>query len=154
MAEVADRLRALEDRAAIADLISSYGPLADRGAAHQLSQLWIEEGEYSVLGYGDAQGREEIAALIEDETHQQLMRDGCAHILSPHRIALHGDEAEAVGHSTVLRNNGEGFAVWRVSANRWTFMRTAAGWHIKRRENAPLDGSEAARALLEMKHDA
>lgn len=64
MAEAVEaRLRALEDRAAIADLIASYGPLADSG-------------------------------------------------------------------------------------DRWELVRTPHGWRISRRDNALLDGREAAQALF------
>ena len=38
--------------------------------------------------------------------------------------------------------------VARVSANRWDMVRTAYGWRVRHRENALLDGSEGARALL------
>jgi hypothetical protein len=51
------RLQALEDREAIRELIASYGPLADSGAADALSQLWVEDGRYAVGGMGEAKGR-------------------------------------------------------------------------------------------------
>lgn len=148
MDEISARLRLLEDRAAIADLIASYGPLADSGDAGRLAALWTADGEYTVGGFGTAHGHAQIAALIEGETHQALMAQGCAHVLSPHTIAIAGDRAEAKGHSVVLRTDGESYEAWRVSANRWTFVRTAEGWRVSRRENAPLDGSAAARVLL------
>ena len=80
--------------------------------------------------------------------HQQLVADGCAHLLGPVTIAVDGDSATARGHSVVLRNTGVGFEVFRVSANRWHFARGADGWRIIRRDNALLDGAEAARALF------
>ena len=148
MAEAADRLQSLEDRAAITDLIASYGPLADSGDAAGVAALWADDGEYAVGGYGTAKGRTDIAALIESATHQQLMAGGCAHVLSPHTVTLDGDKAEARGYSVVFRKVGGVFEAWRVSANRWQFVRTNLGWRVKLRENAPLDGGDAARALL------
>lgn len=142
------RLQALEDRAAIANLIASYGPLADSGNAQALAKLWTRDGEYSVGGYGTAKGHAAIAALIQGDTHQQLMGQGCAHVLSPHTITISGNEAEARGYSTVFRRAGDSYEAWRVSANRWRFVRTVAGWRVTSRENAPLDGAEAARAIL------
>lgn len=150
MADIEARLQRLEDKAAIAELIASYGPLADRGMADELARLWVDNGEYTVAGFGTARGHAEIAALIEGETHQQLMAQGCAHVLSPHTIALGGGEAEASGYSVVFRRSGDAFEAWRVSANRWKLVRTEKGWRVLLRENAPLDGSEAARALLEV----
>lgn len=143
-----DRLEALEDRAAIADLIASYGPLADSGDAQGVADLWAENGEYIVGGFGAATGHAEIAALIDSPTHRELMAQGCAHVLSPHTIQLYGDRAIATGYSTVFRKVDDTFEAWRVSANRWECTRTKNGWRVKSRKNAPLDGSEAARGLL------
>lgn len=145
---VEERLTALEDLEAIRNLIASYGPLADSGNAEAVAALWVENGSYAVGGMVEAKGRAAIAALIDGETHRALMADGCAHLLGPVAIDLHGDHAAACGHSIVFRNGTTGFEVWRVSANRWQLVRTAAGWRVERRVNAPLDGSAAARALL------
>jgi len=97
----------------------------------------------------EAKGRTAIAALIEGHVHQQLMADGCAHALGPVTIDLDGDTATARGYSIVFRADGDGgFGVARASANRWTLTRTGDGWRVTRRENALLDGAEAARLLL------
>ncbi|MFM8542798.1 MAG: nuclear transport factor 2 family protein [Chakrabartia sp.] len=147
--KVEARLQALEDREAIRELIASYGPLADSGAADALSQLWVEDGRYAVGGMGEAKGRAAIAALIDGPTHRTLMADGCAHMLGPVTITLNGDSATARGHSVVFRATGQGgFEAHRVSANRWQLARTADGWRVTARENALLDGTEAARKLL------
>lgn len=142
------RLQALEDREAIRALIAAYGPLADTGDSAELAALWTEDGTYAVGGMGTAQGREAIAGLIDGPTHRALMADGCAHLLGPVAISLDGDRATAQGHSVVLRHTGGSFEVLRVSANRWDLVRKSGGWRVSRRENALLDGSEAARALL------
>jgi uncharacterized protein (TIGR02246 family) len=143
-----ERLQALEDREAIRDLIASYGPLADAGDAKGVAALFIEDGVYAVGGMGEAVGHAAIAALILGETHQRLMADGCAHILGPVKVTLNGDAATAHGHSVVIRHSGGAFEVYRASANRWELKRTDQGWRVARRDNAVLDGSEAARALF------
>lgn len=142
------RLQALEDREAIRELISRYGPLADSGDAQGVAALWAEDGVYAVAGFGEAKGRAAIAALIDGDNHRQLMADGCAHVLGPVAIDLDGDSATARGHSLVLRWTGDDFEVHRVAANRWDVARGSEGWQVKRRDNALLQGSEAARALL------
>lgn len=144
------RLRALEDKEAIRELISRYGPLADNGDSEGVAALWTGDGSYAVGGMAEAKGRTAIAGLIDGETHRQLMQDGCAHLLGPVAIELNGDVAVARGHSVVFRHNGADFEVWRVSANRWELERCTEGWLVRRRVNAPLDGSEAARALLSL----
>lgn len=146
------RLRALEDREAIRNLIASYGPLADAGDAHALAALWTEDGVYEVLGFAQARGHHAIAALIEGPVHQGLVAAGCAHVLGPVVIELDGDSAVAQGHSVVFRHGASGFEAYRVSANRWTLVRTASGeqggWRVVHRVNALLDGDAAARILL------
>lgn len=147
--DVAARLQALEDREAIRDLIARYGPLADTGAAERLAELWTEDGRYAVGGMTEAKGRAAIAALIDGAVHQGLMADGCAHALGPVTIDLDGVRATARGYSIVFRRTGDHrFEAYRVSANRWHLARTPDGWRVTSRENALLDGAEAARVLL------
>lgn len=142
------RLRALEDRDAIRDLVAHYGPLADVGDAEGIANLWAEGGDYMIAGLGVASGRAAISALIQSDEHRALMADGCAHLLGAVAIEIDGDRASARGHSIVFRHREDGFDVYRVSANRWEFARGAAGWCVVHRSNALLDGNETARMLL------
>lgn len=143
------RLRRLEDLEAIRELIARYGPLADAGDIEDMAELFLPDGRYSIAGFAEAQGREAISALLDTPSHRQLMQDGCAHLLGPVTITLKGDSATAAGHSIVFRHRDSEFAVFRVAANRWHLQRATDGqWVVARRENALLDGSEAARQLL------
>ncbi|MBM3512203.1 MAG: nuclear transport factor 2 family protein [Alphaproteobacteria bacterium] len=151
--DFAARLRALEDREAIRTLIASYGPLADSGDATGAAALWADEGSYAVGGMAEARGRDAIAALLDGAMHRQLMADGCAHLLGPVMLQLDGDVAVAYGHSVVFRRVGEAFEVHRVSANRWQMVRKGESWCVLKRDNQVLDGSEAARALLNLPPD-
>lgn len=150
--QLAARLGALEDREAIRALVAAYGPLADAGDAQAVADLWCEDGVYEVSGFARAQGRAEIAALIDGPTHRALMATGCAHLLGPVSITLQGNRATARGHSIVFRHEDGRFAAHRVSANCWTLIRTGlgehGGWQVLHRANALLDGTEAAQALL------
>ena len=140
------RLRALEDRAAIAELIARYGPAADSGDAAAVAALWEDGGTYqfddTVL---DTDG---IRGLVTIPTHVEYLRRGCAHILSAPRIEIDGDTAIAVTHSVVMLREGERWVGERVSANRWELHRTAQGWRVRSRRNRLLDGAAAARELL------
>jgi len=148
LARLEARLQALEDREEIRSLIAAYGPLADTGDGEAIAALWTADGGYGVGGMGLARGRDAIAALMQGTTHRELMSDGCAHLLGPVAIDLDGDRASARGHSVVFRHIGTSFEAHRVSANRWGLVRTAGGWRVSHRENALLDGDDAARALL------
>ncbi len=143
-----DRIRRLEDIEAIRNLVASYGPLADIGDAQGVAALWTEDGSYSVGDFGDAKGRDHIAALILSDTHQHLLTAGCGHILTTPHITLDGDSAIAVNHSVVLRHTGGSHEAWRVSANRWELVRTDNGWRVQHRVNRPLNGDSAARDVL------
>lgn len=145
---ITERLRALEDCEAIRNLLGRYGPLADAGDAAAVAALWTEDGSYAVGGMGEARGREAIAALISGPVHQALLADGCGHVLSSPVIELAGDQALACCHSVVFRHEGGNWLPIRVSANRWKLVRTTEGWRVLRRENALLDGSDAARHLF------
>lgn len=139
----ADRLQRLEDLESVRHIIASYGLLADRGDADAVAALWSKNGAYDVGGYGIATGRDAIAELIAGPTHQALMAQGCAHILSPHDIFLDGDTAIAKGYSTVFREDGDSYQAWRVSANRWELARQPDGnWLVELRINRPIDGSQ------------
>ncbi|WP_226531130.1 nuclear transport factor 2 family protein [Microbacterium paraoxydans] len=140
------RLRALEDRSEIAELIARYGPAVDSGDAEAVAALWTPEGTYqfddTVL---DAEG---IRALVSIPTHAEYLRRGCAHIVSAPRIEIDGEEAVAVTHSVVMLRDGDRWIGERVSANRWELLRTPIGWRIRHRRNRLLDGDAAARELL------
>jgi hypothetical protein len=97
---------------------------------------------------GESRGRPAIAALLRGAVHQQLLADGCAHLLGPVAIDLAGDTATARGLSLVFRWNGSHWDTVRASANRWHLARSDSGWAVTRRDNALLDGDAAARALL------
>lgn len=143
---LADRVRALEDRAAINDLIARYGPAADAGDGDAVGALWAEDGEYWIGG--SVLTGSEIAGLVEFDTHREYLSRGCAHVLSAPLITVEGDRAEAINHSVVLVRSDARWDAERVSANRWEFVRTGEGWRVVRRENHLLDGSEDARSLL------
>ena len=42
----------------------------------------------------------------------------------------------------------DGYAAWRVSANRWTLARTGHGWRIAERFNRVVDGSPESHDTL------
>ena len=140
------RLRALEDRAEITELIARYGPAADAGDADAVAALWAPDGTYrfddTVL---DADG---IRALVTIPTHVEYLRRGCAHIVSAPHIEIDGDTAVAVTHSVVMVRDGDRWSGERVSANRWELRRTGQGWRVQHRRNRLLDGDAAARELL------
>lgn len=150
MPQADERLRQLEDREAIRDLIARYGVLADAGNAAGVAALFTPDGEYDIGGWGVVKGHDALRSVVDNPNHQFWMGRGVAHVLSPPTITLAGNHATARNHSVVfLKGEHGGWRAERVAANLWELARQPDGrWLIARRINRLLDGSTAAIALL------
>ncbi|MCH6231650.1 nuclear transport factor 2 family protein [Microbacterium sp. CFH 31415] len=147
MADLEARLRAVEDRLAIIDLVSRYGPAVDSLDGQSLAELWAEDGAYafdSVTLEG-----QEVAQLVDLPGHRAYVEAGCGHILTSPRVEIDGDSAVAVNHSMLVLRSGESWRVERLSANRWELERGHGGWRVRRRTNALLDGSRGVPRLFD-----
>lgn len=145
-----ERVQQLEDQLAIHRLMNSWGPAVDGDNPEAAASIWADNGVLvSELEDTCLEGPEAIAAMVRHEGHQQLIHNGSAHIQSFPVIEVSGDTAKAVGFSRVyLCGEDGGHDVWRVSANRWDFCRTAKGWRVTRRVNRRIDGGPEAREIL------
>lgn len=148
IADLESRLRIVEDRLAIYELIASYGPAVDSGDSRGASELWSKGGSYDVGGMGVTTGREAIEALFEGATHQTLIANGAGHMLSSPMIAIDGDQATAINYSCMFTKTDAGFLAARVAANHWRLERADGRWRVTKRINRLLDGSQEARDLL------
>src|SRR6266851_645765 len=137
-----DRLRAIEDRLEIYNLIASHPPTADTAGRDHIAASWVEDGVF-------------------DRGEDLSIARGLAHFTSLPHVAIDGDSAVVTSYLQILvpqtqgdavevpnHGNSKGFRVHRMTANRWELVRTAAGWKIKRRMLRQLDGSEPARRIL------
>ena len=160
-ATLEDRLRAIEDRLEILNLIASHPPSADSGADYFTRAVYAEDGVIDLGGGKGASGKEKIAAMVKEPGHQAAIAGGLCHFAGLPRIEIDGDTATVTSYLQILTphptaepnevpNHGvtKGFRIHRAGANRWELVRTASGWKIKRRTLRPLDGSEPARELL------
>jgi hypothetical protein len=141
------RLRAAEDRLEIYRIMSSYGPAVDSGEGQTAARLWSEDGVYDAQ-VGTWTGRDAIAGMVAGPAHQGYISEGCAHVIGMPLVNINRDAATATCYARLYRREGDGFRVWRVTANRWEFVRGKEGWEVKHRVNRLLDGSEEARAVL------
>lgn len=144
------RVSQLEDQLEIHRLMNSWGPAVDSGNSEAAASIWAEDGVLlSEMEDTRLEGPAAVAAMVSHEGHQALVKAGSAHIQSFPVIEVNGDTAKAVGFSRVyLHTEDGGHEVWRVSANRWDFRRTPAGWRVTRRMNRRIDGGPEARAIL------
>jgi len=156
------RLRRIEDRLEIYNLIASHPPSADTGAGEYTASVWTEDGVFDRgAEFPRPTGRAAIAGGSANPEHHRALEQGIAHFTGLPHVRVTGDTAIAISYLQILvpdrvgpvfevPNHGasRGFHVHRVSANRWEFVRTDEGWKIRRRTLRSLDGSEAARDLL------
>lgn len=153
LAALEQRLAHLEDVQAITELIASYGPLVDSGAAEEVAALWTEDGVYDVDEI-KMTGQDQIRAMVRSKQHQGWIAGGCAHFLGPARVHVDGDEAVAVCHSLMVVNRGGDFTkdpefvVRRATAHHFELRRTSTGWATARRTSRVLDGRDEAPDLL------
>ena len=156
------RLRDIEDRLEIYNLIASHPPSADTGADDYTRAVFTEDGVFDrgeSLDY--TLGNEAIAAITRRPAHQEAIKGGLAHFAGLPHVELEGDKAfvtsylqlihpDAGGAERELPNHGvsTGYRIHRVLANRWELVRAPEGWKIKSRKLRPLDGSPPARDIL------
>lgn len=145
--DLAARLRRLEDERDIARLIASYGPAVDAGDPDAVARLWASDGSYDVDGWR-MQGRADVHAMVSSSAHQNLVAEGCCHFLGPCVVTVDGDSAVAVCESLVLVRDGDGYRVWRSTANHFVLRRIGERWQIAARTSRLLDGNPEAHALL------
>jgi hypothetical protein len=156
-----DRLRAVEDRLEIYNLIASHPPSADTGSDNYYRDAFAHDGVIDLGGGKGATGNEAISQVVKAPGHQTAIAGGLAHFCGLPRVELDGDTAVATSYLQVITpdpngtpvdvpNHGtsKGFRIHRLGANRWELKRTPAGWKVARRTYRQLDGSQEARDIL------
>ncbi|HUD89867.1 MAG TPA: nuclear transport factor 2 family protein [Xanthobacteraceae bacterium] len=156
------RVRAIEDRLEIYNLIAGHPPSADTGADYYAEAVYTDDGVFDRgPGLTGASGNKALGALLKSDGHQAAIAGGLAHFTGLPYIELDGDTAAVTSYLQILTPNKSGAAVevpnhgasrgyhiHRVVTNRWELVRTAAGWKIKRRTIRLVDGSEPSREIL------
>jgi hypothetical protein len=156
-----ERLREVEDRLEIYDLIASHPPSADTGADYYTRIAYADEGELDLGRGAPVVGNETIAAITKTPGHQAAIAGGLAHFAGLPKIEIDGDKASVTSYLQILTphptaephevpNHGisAGFRIHRVAANRWELERTPDGWKIRRRSVRTIDGTEPPREIL------
>src|SRR5262245_16797307 len=156
-----ERIRAIEDRLAIYNLIASHPPSADTGAQSYIRSIFTEDGVLDLGGDKTATGNEAISGMSQRPAHQEAIRGGLAHFAGLPHVEIDGDRAVATSYLQILsphptaepvevpaHGTSRGYRVHRVGANRWELVRTPSGWKIKRRRFRSLDGTGDALDIL------
>src|SRR6266576_7180032 len=74
-----DRLRAIEDRLEIYNLIASHPPSADTAADFYTRAVYAEDGVFDRDPHPGGSGNEEIAAMVRSPAHAVAIDGGLAH---------------------------------------------------------------------------
>jgi len=156
-----DRLRAIEDKLEILNLIASHPPCSDTGSDHFVREMYMDDGVIDLGAGKGASGNEAVAAMVKEPGHQAAINGGLAHFCGLPKVVVDGDNAVVTSYLQIITphptaepievpNHGstKGFRIHRLGANRWELKRTSKGWKIQRRTLRPLDGSEPAREIL------
>ncbi|SDU95296.1 nuclear transport factor 2 family protein [Pseudomonas mucidolens] len=156
------RLRTVEDKLAIYELIASHPPSADTGHADYTLSVYQEDGVFDRGPTLDgAHGAKEIAAFIQRPEHEAAIRGGLAHFTGLPLIDLRADQAIVTSYLMIvhldhqglerdLPNHGTstGYRIHRAVVNRWQLVRRDNRWTIVRRTLLPVNGSDIQRELL------
>src|ERR1700761_9598775 len=138
------RLRAIEDRLEIYNLIAGHPPSADTGADYYAEAVYTEDGAFDRgAGLTGGVGNKAIAAMLTSPAHQAAIAGGLAHFTGLPHVTIDGDDAVVISYLQILTPNksgaeievpnhgsSRGYHIHRVVTNRWELARTPQGWKI------------------------
>ena len=156
------RIRDIEDRLKIYNLIASHPPSADTGAAAYAETIYTEDGVFDRgADLSSWSGNKAIGASLKGAGHQAAISEGLAHFTGLPHVTIDGDKATVISYLQILvpkktggavevPNHGasRGYLPHRVITNRWELVRTTSGWKVKKRTSRLVDGSEPSREIL------
>lgn len=131
-ASVESRLRQLEDREQIAQLLIDYGRHLDSRDLAAYASLFAGDGEW-VGGFGTVKGRDNIKAFMEKSLGTGPNRNNSYHIMSNFEISVKGDMATAWSRWTFVTPGERGATIAQAGRYDDTFVRENGAWKFKRR---------------------
>jgi hypothetical protein len=158
---IEDRLRAIEDRLAIYNLIASHPPSADTASHAYIQSIFVDDAVLDLGATKIASGSKAIAEMPQKPEHHQAIKAGLCHFAGLPHVTIDGDRAVVTSYLQILaahptaeeievpaHGKSRGYRIHRVGANRWDLKRTAQGWKIARRTYRTLDGTDPALDIL------
>lgn len=142
------RLRLVEDRQAIADLLVRYARAVDDGDDERLASCFTDDAEATFAGIDAGIGGKAIAAFLRAAMGPGA-RPASTHNLANITVTVRGDEADASSNAVVYGVRGEPPQM-RVRGVCYDdlVVRTADGWRIRRRTHRPQWEAAAADVPL------
>ena len=129
---VETRLRVLEDKEQITQLLVDYGRHLDSRDLAAYASLFATDGEW-VGGFGTVKGRAEIQAFVEKSLGTGPNRNNSFHIMSNFVITVKGDTATAWSRWTFVTPGANGATIAQAGRYDDTFVRENGAWKFKKR---------------------
>ena len=161
--EIVNRLRNLEDRSAIVELVNRYADGVRLGDAELITSCFSDDASID-YGHGRVmQGRQRISAYFSEllgPTSEEAplafdLRLASTPVVSNVEIELEGDAAHCESACLAIhagRRHERDFVVVRGTRNVDELVRTADGWKIRRRVHSSAWSFEVGGAVDE--HEA
>ncbi len=138
-----DRLRAVEDRLEILNLVAAHPPGADTGATEYIRTAWTEDGVFDLGSGGRLNGRETIATHVRTPGHQAAIASGIGHFAGLPHIAITGDTAVVTSYLQILVPQPQGEPVTVPNHG------TSKGFRVHRLGAEPVGTGAHARRLAD-----
>lgn len=147
--ELERRLRVLEDREAIRELIARYAFEVDCGEPPDWASVFSADIEMEAGKLGVSRGLAEIERRFTRAAHVDAIRDGSQHAYSNVVVDLDvsGDEATAWGYACVHTKRDGAWRIYTLGVNRWRLRREQGGWKFVERQRREV-GEGDWRALI------
>jgi uncharacterized protein (TIGR02246 family) len=126
------RLKQLEDKEQIAQLLIDYGRHLDGRDLAAYASLFATDGEW-VGGFGTVKGRAEIKSFMEKSLGTGPNRNNSFHIMSNFVITVKGDTATAWSRWTFVTPGANGATVAQAGRYDDTFVRENGAWKFEKR---------------------
>ena len=126
------RLKALEDKEQIAQVLIDYGRHLDSRNLAAYASLFADDGEW-VGGFGTVKGRANIQAFMEKNMGTGPNKAGNYHIMSNFAITVAGDTATAWSRWAFVVPGERGAAISQAGRYDDTLVREKGVWKFKRR---------------------
>jgi uncharacterized protein (TIGR02246 family) len=130
------RLRQLEDREAIRDLLVEYARCLDAADHAGYANLFTEGGELNAR-LGQAKGREAIRALLDDRlgADPRAPRKTAFHLIGNPIIAVDGDRATSSALWAYITHDDEGYpTILQLGRYSDVLVRDEGRWRFERRD--------------------
>lgn len=157
---IEERVREIEDRLEIINLIAGHPPGADSASRAYAASFWTEDGIIDMGGDRPATGYDGMISVLDTPAFKTAQAQGICHFAGLPYIEIDGDKAVAISYLQILAADpdgkpfelaahgiSKGFRVLRLSANRWELVRMKEGWRIARRTMRAMDTPQS-RDLL------